>query len=284
MTTLQLGTRGSQLALFQANMVAALLRAARGRVVRRGCDQDVRRPAGRRAARADRRQAAFVKEIEDALLDGDDRPGRAQQQGHARGTAGRPGPRRGASARGSARRDRAAARAVAVGTTARSTGVAQRPAGRRRSRISEDIVRRARRGAAHRHEQRQADRPADAAVSGRQISRDSRQPGHAASKVRRRRVRRARPCRGGPAAAGPPGAYFGGTCRPMSACPLRDRASSPWKSATRRRCGARPSSSVSTIRRRRRRLPPSVWSCFVSAEDVRCRLARMRPSRATSCR
>ena len=75
----------------------------------------------------------FVKEIEDALLAGDDRPRRAQQQGHAGRAARRPGRRRGAAARGSARR---AGAACARG--ARFDG------GRARTR----------RRAAHRHRQR----------------------------------------------------------------------------------------------------------------------------------
>ena len=70
MTTLRLGTRGSQLALIQANMVAALLRARAGV----SCDVIVIKTSGDRLADAPLAQIGgkrvFVKEIEDALLDG----------------------------------------------------------------------------------------------------------------------------------------------------------------------------------------------------------------------
>jgi hydroxymethylbilane synthase len=70
MTTLRLGTRGSQLALIQANMVAALLRARTGV----SCDVIVIKTSGDRLADAPLAQIGgkrvFVKEIEDALLDG----------------------------------------------------------------------------------------------------------------------------------------------------------------------------------------------------------------------
>jgi hydroxymethylbilane synthase len=69
MTTLRLGTRGSQLALFQANAVADLLRA-RGL----SCEIVVIRTSGDRLADASLAQIGgkrlFVKEIEDALLAG----------------------------------------------------------------------------------------------------------------------------------------------------------------------------------------------------------------------
>jgi hydroxymethylbilane synthase len=69
MTTLRLGTRGSQLALIQANMVAALLRARAGV----SCDVIVIKTSGDRLADAPLAQIGgkrvFVKEIEDALLD-----------------------------------------------------------------------------------------------------------------------------------------------------------------------------------------------------------------------
>jgi hydroxymethylbilane synthase len=70
MRTLRLGTRGSQLALFQAHAVAALLRA-RARVA---CDIIVIKTSGDQLADAPLAQIGgkrlFVKEIEDALLDG----------------------------------------------------------------------------------------------------------------------------------------------------------------------------------------------------------------------
>jgi len=70
MTTLRLGTRGSQLALIQANMVAALLRARAGV----SCDVIAIKTSGDRLADAPLAQIGgkrvFVKEIEDALLDG----------------------------------------------------------------------------------------------------------------------------------------------------------------------------------------------------------------------
>lgn len=69
MTTLRLGTRGSQLALFQANAVAGLLRA-----VDVSCEIVVIRTSGDRLADASLAQIGgkrlFVKEIEDALLAG----------------------------------------------------------------------------------------------------------------------------------------------------------------------------------------------------------------------
>src|SRR5205085_2134327 len=70
MDTLTLGTRGSQLALFQANAVAALLR----RHARVECEIVVIKTSGDRLAEAALAQIGgkrlFVKEIEDALLDG----------------------------------------------------------------------------------------------------------------------------------------------------------------------------------------------------------------------
>jgi hydroxymethylbilane synthase len=69
--TLKLGTRGSELALFQANSVAALLRARAGVA----CDIVVIRTSGDRLADAALAQIGgkrlFVKEIEDALLAGE---------------------------------------------------------------------------------------------------------------------------------------------------------------------------------------------------------------------
>ena len=71
MDTLRLGTRGSELALFQANAVAALLAARAG--VR--CEILVIRTSGDTLADASLAQIGgkrlFVKEIEDALLAGD---------------------------------------------------------------------------------------------------------------------------------------------------------------------------------------------------------------------
>ena len=70
MTTLRIGTRGSQLALFQANAVAALLRD-RSEV---STEIVVIKTAGDRLAEAPLAEIGgkrlFVKEIEDALLDG----------------------------------------------------------------------------------------------------------------------------------------------------------------------------------------------------------------------
>jgi hydroxymethylbilane synthase len=70
MATLKLGTRGSELALFQANTVAALLQA-RAAVT---CEIVVIRTSGDRLAEAPLSEVGgkrlFVKEIEDALLDG----------------------------------------------------------------------------------------------------------------------------------------------------------------------------------------------------------------------
>ena len=71
MDTLRLGTRGSELALFQANAVAALL-AARSSA---RCEIVVIKTSGDRLAEASLAQIGgkrlFVKEIEDALLAGD---------------------------------------------------------------------------------------------------------------------------------------------------------------------------------------------------------------------
>jgi hydroxymethylbilane synthase len=69
MTTLRIGTRGSQLALFQANAVAALLRDRAGVLT----EIVVIKTAGDRLAEAPLAEIGgkrlFVKEIEDALLD-----------------------------------------------------------------------------------------------------------------------------------------------------------------------------------------------------------------------
>src|SRR6476469_10183564 len=71
MDTLKLGTRGSQLALFQANAVADLLRAH----AQVACEIVVIKTSGDRLAEATLTQIGgkrlFVKEIEDALLDGE---------------------------------------------------------------------------------------------------------------------------------------------------------------------------------------------------------------------
>jgi len=68
--TLKLGTRGSQLALFQANTVASLLQAQTGVA----CEIIVIKTSGDRLAEAPLSEVGgkrlFVKEIEDALLDG----------------------------------------------------------------------------------------------------------------------------------------------------------------------------------------------------------------------
>ncbi|HEU5255483.1 MAG TPA: hydroxymethylbilane synthase [Vicinamibacterales bacterium] len=69
--TLRIGTRGSELALFQADAVAAQLRAKTGLA----CETVVIRTSGDKLADASLAQIGgkrlFVKEIEDALLDGD---------------------------------------------------------------------------------------------------------------------------------------------------------------------------------------------------------------------
>ena len=71
MATLKLGTRGSQLALFQANTVAALLLSRAGV----SCEIVVIKTSGDRLAEAPLSDVGgkrlFVKEIEDALLSGD---------------------------------------------------------------------------------------------------------------------------------------------------------------------------------------------------------------------
>ena len=70
MNTLKLGTRGSQLALFQAHAVAGLLRERAGVE----CEIRVIKTSGDRLAEASLAEIGgkrvFVKEIEDALLDG----------------------------------------------------------------------------------------------------------------------------------------------------------------------------------------------------------------------
>jgi|SRR5688572_218098 len=71
MTTLKLGTRGSQLALFQANTTASLLRAHAGL----DCEIVVIKTSGDRLAEAPLSEIGgkrlFVKEIEDSLLAGE---------------------------------------------------------------------------------------------------------------------------------------------------------------------------------------------------------------------
>ena len=86
----RLGTRGSQLALFQAHSVADLLRERAGVDVRDRRHQDVRRSARRGAALRDRRQAALREGNRGRAAVGRDRSRRAQQQGHAGGAARRP--------------------------------------------------------------------------------------------------------------------------------------------------------------------------------------------------
>src|SRR5687768_13021817 len=70
MASLKLGTRGSQLALFQAHAVAGLLESRAGV----GCEIIVIRTSGDRLAEAPLSDVGgkrlFVKEIEDALLEG----------------------------------------------------------------------------------------------------------------------------------------------------------------------------------------------------------------------
>ena len=71
MTTLRLGTRGSELALFQANAVAAILKERTGAL----CDIVIIKTSGDRLSEAALSEIGgkrlFVKEIEDALLAGD---------------------------------------------------------------------------------------------------------------------------------------------------------------------------------------------------------------------
>ena len=71
MTPLKLGTRGSQLALFQANTVAELLRAAAGVT----CEIVIIKTSGDKLAEAKLSEIGgkrlFVKDIEDALLAGE---------------------------------------------------------------------------------------------------------------------------------------------------------------------------------------------------------------------
>jgi hydroxymethylbilane synthase len=71
MTTLRLGTRGSQLALWQANTVAALLKTH----ARVACEIVVIKTSGDRLSEANLSAVGgkrlFVKEIEDALLRGE---------------------------------------------------------------------------------------------------------------------------------------------------------------------------------------------------------------------
>src|ERR687897_3835269 len=70
MAILKLGTRGSQLAVFQAHSVAALLQSRAGIA----CEIVVIKTTGDRLAEAPLSEVGgkrlFVKEIEDALLDG----------------------------------------------------------------------------------------------------------------------------------------------------------------------------------------------------------------------
>ena len=145
----RLGTRGSQLALFQANTVAALLRERRRR--RRARSSSSRRRAigwPTRRCREIGGKRLFVKEIEDALLAGDDRPRGAQQQGHAGRAAGRP------------RRSAPCCRA----RTPRDAVVLPAPAGATAA-VRATRVRAAGPRAAHRHQQRPAGRAADARCS-----------------------------------------------------------------------------------------------------------------------
>ena len=104
---IRIGTRGSPLALAQAREVRARLDAAHGlgrqrmrdRVIKTTGDRIQDRPLTEAGGKG-----LFTKEIEEALLAGDDRPRRAFHEGHADRAAGGPDDRRYPAARGSARR------------------------------------------------------------------------------------------------------------------------------------------------------------------------------------
>ena len=120
------------------------------------------------------------------------------------------------------RRGAAARRSARCGRAARRSGTAP---------DCRDVIRRRSspllgRGAAHRHEQRAAHRAADAAVSGRALRADPRQPRHAAAQARQRRVRRARARGGRTAAARHRVADLGQGARRRPACRRPARASS----------------------------------------------------------
>ena len=105
---LRLGTRGSQLALWQARAVAAPIAERGGPPCRIVVIKTSGDRAGGPAAVGSRRQAALRQGNRRRAAPERRRPGRPQQQGHAGRPAGRPGHRRRAAARGSARRRRAA--------------------------------------------------------------------------------------------------------------------------------------------------------------------------------
>ena len=101
---LRLGTRGSQLALWQAHTCRRADRGARRSRVAHRRHQDLRRSPAGRAAVGGRRQAAVRQGDRGRAPARRDRPRRAQQQGHAGRAPGRARDRRRAAARGSARR------------------------------------------------------------------------------------------------------------------------------------------------------------------------------------
>ena len=104
---IRIGTRGSPLALAQAHEVRGRLRRRMGSredAIEIVVIKTTRRPDPRPAAGGSGGKGLFTKEIEEALLARRDRPRRAFDEGHADRAARRPAHRRGAAARGPARR------------------------------------------------------------------------------------------------------------------------------------------------------------------------------------
>ena len=175
---LRLGTRGSQLALWQANTVAARIAAAGGPP----CRIVVIKTSGDRLQDAPLSEIGgkrlFVKEIEDALLGGEIDLAVHSSKDMPAVLPDGPDDRRRAAARGSARRGRAAA----------VPGLERRRSADRRSRRSSP---------------RSGQSPSIGTGSVRRIAQltrlfpgarfaaDPRQPRHAAAQARRRRARRA---------------------------------------------------------------------------------------------
>ena len=123
--------------------VADALTAATGRAGRAGATSSPRATARSAPIAQLGGTGVFVAALRDALLAGDDRPRRALLQGPAHRAGGRAGHRRGAAARGPARRARRPRRAHARRAAARRHGrhrraAPRRPAARARPRL--DVV------------------------------------------------------------------------------------------------------------------------------------------------
>ena len=128
---LVIGTRGSQLALWQAEWVRAQTRAPLSRGCRRALDhQDPGRQDPGRPARPGRRQGALRQGDRGGPARRPRGPGGPQHEGHAGGDPGRSRDRRGARARDGHRRPHLPRRAAPAGDRGRRGDRHQQPAAR----------------------------------------------------------------------------------------------------------------------------------------------------------